>query len=185
MRKGLKRLIAGTAALCVASGFGWGFWRINHLYPAARNLQYAPGETAQVNGFRFTVESWDLIAMDEMASLFADVRHFYTDPDGNPAADEDIRFLLVNMQVTVPEQYESLDTLYGIAACSGPWKNGLAIEIFSHINANQLVAGEQTLVLPYAVHRQQFLEEDWKFIDNRHFELVVSLYPNYTVLNLT
>ena len=109
-----------------------------------------------------------------------------------PLPEDQVRVLLVSMEVSNPSDAEQVATLYTSTIVSDSWSNGIHQFLFQEINEegaslNALLApGEtRTVLLPYIMTEQQFKANDWDNIESRPYQLILETYPEKLIMDIS
>ena len=187
----LKRIIIAVVSLALVCGYAFGFYKLNSRFPKASITECPVGDTLNYRGADLQILSAELATVEEVRKLYP---LFMSDEDPvmTPLPEDQVRVLLVSMEVSNPSDAEQVATLYTSTAVSDSWSNGIHQFLFQEINEegaslNALLApGEtRTVLLPYIMTEQQFKANDWDNIESRPYQLILETYPEKLIMDIS
>lgn len=153
--------------------------RINLKYPNAANTVYKVNESIEYNEFEINVSKMEFLDEARTKELFADeIERF-----------GDCRCVLVYITVKNNGSEKRRIELYPFILESDAWKNSIMMSVYQEINEEYIKEGKVTLqpeidaygtyecILTYSIAKTNFTQEQWEGVENRKFDLVLTLYP--------
>lgn len=165
---------------------------LNQQYPDPHIITHSLGEEIQGNVTSIAILKSELLDGDEIKTLDPNYECFTKDEKGNILSPQDERFLLVHMKlINYTDDERSMDIRH-IVAESDTWANGIAQDIFIDLNSGKgkpteirlAPKQEMEIIVPFYLCSVQFKPDDWQKIDNRQFDLVLTLYPEKNIVPL-
>ena len=114
----------------------------------------------------------------------------YVDPSIEDGTSDDMKALLVGVEITNISSEIQRVHARDFTAQSGAWANGLYAPLYMALNddASTIIAlepGEEIRrTFVYLMYDMQFCSNDWKRVGEREFDLVLALYPDKYLVNL-
>ena len=197
MRRALPIVVA---AACVVAAVLCGFRieRVNAAYPEQRAYVYSLGEEAtyagqdssggEVEPGSITVEAEksELVDYEGLRALVPG----YADSFIEDGASDDMRALLVEVEIGNASSESRKVHVRDFSAQSGAWANGLYAPVYMTLNEDpstivELAPGEEARrTLVYLMYDMQFNGDGWDGVDERSFDLVLALYPDKHLIEL-
>lgn len=153
--------------------------RINLKYPVGKTQVYELNEKVEYDGFEICVTKMAFLDKEKTSELLADeIEQF-----------GDCRCALIYVSVKNNQKEEREIELYPFTLESDAWKNSVIMSAYQEINEEYVTEGRVTLrpvieaggsyecVLTYCIAKVNFTEKQWKSVENRNYNLVLSLYP--------
>ena len=176
--------------------------QLNALWPSPTRVEYDKGEWVSIgtlndlgqidekNPIEVRVTSASLADYEKMLEVLPDFKIQFSNTRGEPLTPEQYRVLLVEAEIRNISLEKRTFAFSQFVAESQVWRNGFDKFLFHDLNGDipivfMLESGETTRVtLPFIMIEQQFESVSWDQIDNRSFDLVLSLYPTLTIIQL-
>ena len=178
--------ILGTIALCIAR-----YIDLNRQYPNPDIYIAEMGEELAVNDYTFKCQSLTWHDGGIIDSIIPGYILMYSDYDNKIAyPNEKIKVALAEIKITKNSSEEGYLDLTNIAFAMGAWGNQWNMNLFTALNAGEDVAplmsqGEsRVIVFPIVMYDFQFSASDWKKIENRELDIVLSYYPQKYILRV-
>lgn len=171
------KVIAGGV---VAAVFIICFVTVNTIYPAPIVTEAAMNEEVEVGGIAYMA-----LECTEMSRELAD--KYYS---GNRAKLGDDVTYLVKMHVKNVSDAVKKMSLGGFAIARNDYANFSDFVLFMDINDDDISlylekGEEKEFTLTFTIHQVNFTDKQWQDIRNSKFQLVLSLHPQKTVINLS
>lgn len=161
------------------------YYAINTAFPNPVIKSCSIGQIANVNGYSVQVLSKKMYTKSELNPTLQDMI-----PTNFPELQDDFRICVVEVKFQNLNEVEAPLEVFRFMLQSGAWANGIDHEIFDIFNPEgklNMVCKpneEKTLLLTYSVIKKNFHEQDWVNIDQRNFDLVLSVYPEKGLIHL-
>ncbi|HIW76295.1 MULTISPECIES: hypothetical protein [Gordonibacter] len=203
MKRKTALTLGATVALAVcAAFFVLRVAQVNAATPAPEVHRFALGEEATYSGndssggtvnpgdITVTAEHAALLNREELAKLPGIPAGYVDDLMASTSAN-DMRALVVEVTLrnTTSEPREA--HVQGFKARSGAWSNGLFAEIYFMLNDGlstrvPLEPGgtEKATLISLLYDNQSNSTDAWQHVDERTFDLVLTVYPQQYVINL-
>lgn len=172
-----KRWLAVAVAILVCIGAGVRYWSLNTAYPPAEDKPYGVGEEVEFGDFTLRVNARSFLKEADKADVLKEEMESGLSP----------QLLLLNVTIANRGEKTGQADLSSLILESGAWKNGIHLLAFLRVNENgeqtpslspELAPGEeQTVQLPFMLSPEQFKESQWPQVQERAYDLVLSLYP--------
>lgn len=188
--KKCKLLLGITAILLILLVLSWRIVSLNKEYPNPRIITYKTGEYIKGGDISIMVTDSKFTAMDEIKEMTPGIENPVTDEKGNLLTDEQKKVLLVNLNVHNLSDEIQTTSLLQFMAQSDAWSNGADLGTYYALNNTQgtsiqLQPGEQRCVqMPFYLYEIQFDTNEFQKVENRKFNLVLSVYPIKNVIEL-
>ena len=179
INKKLKVLIFCIIIVVLFSLFVFRFYSVNKRYPQPVTTSVGLNEPIDYNGYRITAVSSELTPATELTK------------QGYKMDDQDIfkdkLVLLVKLKVENIGKHTVKSSFVTSALQSEAWWNCMNLDLFYVFNDVETIesmdnADIYTITLPFDVIHEQFKENEWKNVRNRHFDLTLSTYPEKKVI---
>lgn len=165
---------------------------LNKTFPNPSIHEHYINEKIDGGEISLTALDSNLAHNSHIKKLFPDYIDYTMNSDGTNVTDEQVRVLLVHVKLTNNTEFDKEMSLVQFTAESCAWANGIDGSLFSLFNKeNNNPMGvvvpansEIELFLPYSMYDFQFNRSEWKYIDNRKFDLVLSNYPVKNIIIL-
>lgn len=168
-------IITVMILIAMSSIFVARFIYINQKYPSPTLETVNLNKPIKYLGFEIKVEKSKLIRADEIKKISSKDKLLF---------QYNSRALLVTINLKNTSKEKKKIDITPFEVESSGWRNAINLELFTEITSNgstmhpTIDAGKEiTLVLPFTMLDVQFTKNDWDNIDNRKFDLVLSLYP--------
>ena len=192
MRNTKKVIVTSVIAMIVLVCSVANFIQINQQYPSVEVIEHAMNDVIKGGNTSLVVKEYRFFDGEELAIVMPDYQELVLDDDGGELDDDEIRVLMVNINLINNTSEHQTMSLAQIYAQSHIWSNGIPLELFEMLNPNKgnplgvpLAPNEELeVVVPYLMYSVQFTKRDWSHIDNRKFDLSLSLYPIKHVVKL-
>lgn len=180
MKKKMKWVIAGVAAVGILSAFFCGFQRINASYPPAEEIEVPLGETAEFQkGVLITVRAGRILPGEEKT-------------DAVDLISGPITAMILKADITLENTTDQIQEveLYNLNAETLGGSNGMHDAVVEGGDTNEIAfhrlqPGEvRKITIRYQILSNQFTKKDWKKIEERKFCLTYALYPEKRMLML-
>lgn len=163
------------------------FVRLKYIYPEPQIIVVNENEPLSVGNYLFTLDKFEWHSGKEADKYFPGYT-LVLQNDGSDYPEDGFRFALVDLRIQkIGETINPYD-LTNIVFESGAWHNQWDIILFDKLNPNTGLTldlelnEEHTIRFPIVVVDVQFSKNDWKNIENRAFDIVLSCYPKKYVL---
>ncbi|SHJ60663.1 hypothetical protein [Parasporobacterium paucivorans] len=180
----LKKIIFISAAFILAISIGIKVYTINSKYPQPEIVEYNQGRL--IKGGELTIR----VARSRIMELSPDYNQNVTDPKGVSVNKNDIKVLLLDIDIVNTSDEDKQMSMINFVAQSQAWSNGWDMDLYSILNnteytnisieANQ----SETIQLPFLMYRHQFKEKSWNDIGKRQFDLILTSYPVKNIVKL-
>lgn len=160
---------------------------INNKYPAPNEILLKTGNTLVNNNVHVLVKSAEL---KSITSVLNDFDTSINNLNEENLTKNDIKVLLVTLEISNDSKSESIFPLYAINAESYGWSNGASSELYSQLNSEKSLNitlspnEKKEIMLPLKLYSIQFSNNSWKKINHRDFFLVFSTYPQKIYVSL-
>lgn len=188
--KKVKIIIASVMVLFLAAGFVFRVVQVNMRYPAAQELRANQSESIDFNGIAYQVTDFRFMTDEELATYQDNMLNPNRAASGGEAKEYKCALVEVKAHNTTQEEREARLTYFCLQ--SGTWRNGIDLMTLMNYAEKgslyyQLAPGESvTQVLAFSFSSQQFKNDRlWQDVENRSYELVLSLYPVKRVIELS
>lgn len=181
-----KWLILGGILVFVVV-FAVRFVQVNTRYPAPSYRSVEPGEVEiPKSGLEYSVSDAYFISPEEITALYDAIdpeQALYT----RYIPGEQEQLLMIEMTIYNPTNEEKE---FGVPTNleSGAWSNGLDAPMYVYLNPEAekpLASGESiTVKMPFTMLYLQFTPSKWKTVQEREYQLMLSLYPEKVVMEL-
>ena len=166
----------------------WRYQKIYAAYPNPVEKSAGIGETLQMSDLSFTLEDMSLLSGEQTEKLSPDFRAA-EHPDGTPYAGDEIKTLVVKVEIKNTGSENMVLDFTRLVAESGAWRNGIHSELFYaltpdlSIQTQSIKKGETIKAkLPFTMLYDMFKKKDWGKIEKRTFSMVLNLYPEKCML---
>jgi hypothetical protein len=147
------------------------------------------GDEITFHGLTVKATGYELLNGDDIIKRAPSFRT-PTGNNGEKLNPDQYRTLLAEVTIKNTTASDNQIPLYTFSPESGVWSNGLDPELFMALNPNtpvklSLAPGEEkSVVLPYMLYDFQISTHKWLHVDGEKFQLILSLYPQKTILLL-
>lgn len=164
-----------TAVLCIAAGCR--YCQLNRQYPPPEIETYAHLQPVKYNDIELVLNHSAFLQEEEIKTvLIEELEEGFTP-----------KMIVLDVTVTNTAETEQTMDFTPFILESGAWKNAVHMMAFLRLNDGAKTAptmtpilqpGESlTLRLPFLMMPSQFSERKWDAVEERSYELVLSLYP--------
>lgn len=158
---------------------------LNQAYPNPAIFSHKMGNQIKGGDIALTFYDFQLKSGVAFRQSYPDYNDNVLNKDMTPVRDDQRYVLSVNVNVKNESDKEAKISLVQICAESLSWSNGIDGELYRLVNPTsrdpmRIVLQpyeEKEITLPYTLYALQFSEKDWKDIEQRCFDLVLSYYP--------
>lgn len=182
MKKRKIKIVTGVVCGLLLGVFLICFFMINAKYKNPTVVQKEIGEPMDYNNLQFIVTEAGLMPQEKVDELWAEELDRFSGCKG----------YYVTVTVSNIGTEEKNLSLGNFELVSDAWRNGVDMPRFLTINSDSmkgkfhLKPGDSfTCTLPFQIVKENFTNRQWKQIDHRNFQLVLSLYPVKRVFNLS
>lgn len=183
---GMKRkTIVVCALLLLLSLYGIQYRRVNEKYPVPQNINVCLNETLQIKELEISPLKAELLDGQQIQQI---VRNSITAEKNDTYDYHDMKLYLMTVLCrNISAQKNSVDFTQWMVE-SGAWGNGINGEFFKIMNEKisiiqKLDSNEEIIVrLPFTMVKSMFTKKEWKKLNERDFNIIVSLYPKKIML---
>lgn len=194
MNKQKKRIIVCLSLLFLLGGvvlFTVQFIRVNQQFPPAIQKQYELMTPVPYQQVSITAEKFEILGHEDLLSR--DSRY---ESDGYDTSWAPGTYRILTAGVTIHNNTGSVQIIdfTRMTLQSEAWHNGLYLEYFNYLNKdvpNLSISqmklppkGDVRVVLPFLILDIHVPKNSWEHLDQRAYELILSLYPEKTVIRL-
>ncbi len=183
MFKKKKTIFICALALILAGLWTFRYVTLNQKYPQPNCETYSVSQPVSLGNFEVSVsDSYFLDSETAKEVLLAEF-----------GAGYDARCIVLDFSVTNTSDSPQSIELGVFQLQSGTWNNGVNFIAYRDINSDvndgslnlQIEPGETYQVkLPFSMIDDSFFPDDWNRVEERQYELVLSLYPVKRVIRL-
>lgn len=179
MRRNKYSVITGSVLLIIILiGCLIRYNNLNEQYQPPTYENYKQNQVVSYNSFAIKASEFEVMNEEDIQDL-GPVYEDVTTIDGSS-----IKSIVTEVRIKNPSSQQMKLEVYPFVIESGGYSNGIDADLFHVLNKDEatmipvLDAGEEiTLQLPFTMIESQFTDKDWDNIENREFNLVLSLYP--------
>lgn len=186
--KKTKRIILAALVLILAVAYVIRVVQVNLRYPAAEQVRVRMPDSVSYDGITYEVVGFRFMTEEELNTYHAQTI------DPSPVANNGKKLykcVLVDMKATNTTQEEKLARFTFFSLQSGIWRNAIDLQTLWNYDedgrlARNLAPGESvTQPLPYSFAWGQFKSDKlWEGVEDRDYELVLTLYPVKRVIEI-
>lgn len=168
------------------------YYNLNLKYPDFRIFEHSIGEEIRGGDISIIATSCELLDGKQTKLVQPNYEIDVRDQDGTFLDDDQVRNLIIHIKVINNTNIKQVISFVNFYPESGAWTNGLSLELYrlynpyagSPIEYNIDPNSTNEIVLPYTMIYSQFKDGDWRKIEQRTFQLVLSQYPVKHIINL-
>ncbi len=150
---------------------------LNQQYPPPTHEKSPLKQPMKFNHFEIKATSFRVINNTDLLQLGSEFEQF-------TLGHEDFKCVLTELHIKNISSKNLNIEVFPFTLESIGFSNGINLELFNALNGGDAVMNpelkpneEITLQLPFTMIEEQFTKKDWNNVNERTFELVLSLYP--------
>lgn len=182
MKKKYKILISSLVLLFFLA-VGIRYYILNTKYPNPEVQSAKIGETLEVGQYQFRIDNWEWHTGEFIDEILPNYTYM-TNVDGSEYPADKIRIILATITISKTQEDDTYLDLTSFAFESGAWHNQWDSTVFEVLNPDisglELKLSKEesaTVVFPIEMIESQFTKKDWKHVEDRTFDIVLSCYP--------
>ena len=188
-----RMVIIGITDFAIAAVILLGFkiYMINQKYPNPKIITYNQEEEIKGGDITVTIQKSQLLSYEQLKEIAPEYQNNVTNTDGTSLDKSQTKTLLLELKIVNTSDEEQTMSVANFIAQSSAWSNGWDYDLFLQMNngespnVNLLPYEEKVIKIGYNMYDFQFKDNDWKFVNEREFYIIVSVYPVKNMIKLS